>query len=638
MPSKSKQNNRRSKRRTRHWSPLLAVVLAAGAAHAGPHEALRRGCGLLHTGQFAAASSQFSRALAADPRCVEARVGWGTALLGQGQTEMALREFEGALSLEPTLGAAHLGRGAALLSLGSWGEAERSYAQVAATASVSAVPATAAQAWLRCAQGDYLGAGELLRKLPAAANCALADYVLTASEFALYPETARPPALAFTPTGSYVGLGSSLASPNAAWFQAAELAVVAVPIPTRPAGISLRVGQLQIISPLPGARVRGRVQLLIRGGWGPEAHYALITVGGHFAGMSNPPSLGDVASAEPPDLRFEEPLDTTTWPLGRQELQVEVYDAQGRIIGRASVPVLVETGDMTLAEQPRAPEVWVRRQLEAMLSPELLPGVAEQLRGEVAWQQGQLLEAQTHLTAAFRADPHLPRVREELLTVSQELGLPVLHNARRVVRGPSTPRAVAVTFDDGPHPKITPWILDQLDRAQARATFFLVGKQVEMYPELTREILARGHELGSHTYSHPDLTQLTSGDVERELAASRAVIAQATGVQVTLFRPPGGNYDEMVARAVGLWGFTPVFWTCNICDFYGNGREHVVPGMRERIAPGGIILLHNGEDLTTEILPALLQRLQADGFQMCTVSELLSTRTKASPARTYPVP
>lgn len=608
----------------RNWSCLAVLMLAAAAAYAGPHEALLRGCGLLQTGQFALANTQFSRALATDPRCAEARVGGGVGLLRQGQAQTALQEFEAALSLEPTLTAAHLGRGAALLSLGRWSEAERCYAEVAATEGLSAVPATAAQAWLRCAQGDYVGARELLLSLPASADCALADYVLAASDFALEPETTRPPTLSSPPIDSYVGLGSSLASPNAAWRQSTPLAVVAVPLPAPAEEPAPRIGQLQIISPRPGARVRGQVRLIVQGSLTPPVDYALVTVGGHFAGVSK-------------DLHFAEPLNTIIWPLGRQELQVEAYDAQGRIIGRASVPVWVETGDMTLTEQPRSPEVWVRRQLEGRLCPELLPGVAEQLQGEVAWQQGRRREAQAHLTAAFRADPHLPRVREELLTVSQELDLPVLHNAHRVVQGPRAPRAVAVTFDDGPHPKITPWILDQLDRAGVHATFFLVGKQVEMYPDLTREIQARGHELGSHTYSHPDLTQLTPGDIERELAASRAAIAAATGVQVTLFRPPGGNYDEAVARAVGLWGFTPVFWTCNICDFYRNSRGHVVEGMGERIAPGGIILLHNGEDLTTEILPALLQRLQADGFQMGTVSELLSTRTKANPARTYPV-
>ncbi|NLO73473.1 MAG: polysaccharide deacetylase family protein, partial [candidate division WS1 bacterium] len=352
------------------------------------------------------------------------------------------------------------------------------------------------------------------------------------------------------------------------------------------------------------------------------AAYVVVSVGRRFVGVSH-------------SLNFSEPLEATTWPAGPQPLQVDAYDSEGRLIGRGVTTVTVQTGDLTLAEPPASPAAaWVRRQLEQTLTPEVLPGVWEQLRGEIAWQQGRLAEAQAYLTAAFESDPSLPRVREELLAVSEALGLPVMQSSPRLVQVRTSRPLVALTFDDGPHPKVTPWVLDLLERAKAHATFFLVGKQVEMYPELARQILARGHEIGSHTYTHPQLTKLTALDVERELTTSRMVIAQATGTQVTLFRPPGGDYDGGVGRLVSLWGFTSVFWTCNICDYYKNPRAKVVDGMARKISPGGIILLHNGEDLTLDVLPELLQRLRTDGYEMCSVSELLAARSDNPEPRT----
>jgi peptidoglycan/xylan/chitin deacetylase (PgdA/CDA1 family) len=463
-------------------------------------------------------------------------------------------------------------------------------------------------------RGDYADAQQLADRLPATQN-SLAAYVLAASAFALGGSAAAA-SLEPTPLApSYVGLGSSLTAPGSDWLKHPSLVAAEVPAAGTYRSAEAPVHDLTIVAPAAGTTVRGQVALVVRGDLDSAPAYVVVSVGSRFVGVNH-------------DLIFTEPLDASTWPGGAQPLQVDAYDAQGRLLARGQTTITVDTGDMTLAEPAPSPAVaWVRRQLEQALTPEVLPGVWEQLRGEMAWQQGRLNEAQSLLTVAFQTDPHLPRAREELLAVSQALGLPVMQDHPKLVEVPTQRRMVALTFDDGPHPKITPWILDQLDRFGAHATFFVVGKQVEMYPELAREILARGHEIGSHTYSHTDLTKLTPLDVERELATSRAVIAQATGTQATLFRPPGGDYDGEVGRAVALWGYTSVFWTCNITSYYTNPRDHVVAGMLRKISPGGIVLLHNGEDLTTAILPDLLAALKADDYQMCTISELLAARS-----------
>lgn len=596
------------------------LLLAAAAGHAAENP-LVAGCGLLATGQNAAATAQFTRALEQNPRCVEAHVGYGLALLREGHTEQALQEFERALELNPDSVAARMGKAGALALLNNWRQAEAEYAVLAVASGAEAAAARAAQAWARCGLGDYDGALAILEESPGAVATNLGAYVKAAAEFAQYPRSAVLPVALPRSLSACIGLSSCLTGPGAVWGASEAPAVVTAPPPVASTGDKMPV-TLRILAPSEGAALRGRVPLVVAGRI-PGAVCVLARVGGRFAGMSS-------------NLSFPEPLNTTSWPSGEQELSVEAYDAGGRTLGRGAVRVMIQAGDLTLAEPPPAADPWVSRELARRLVPEVLPGVAEQLRGEIAWRQGRLTEAQASLSEAFRTDPYLPRVREELLTVNQALGLPVLQGGARIVRLPCEERAVALTFDDGPHPKLTPFILEQLDRAGAHATFFLVGKQVEMYPDLAREIVARGHEVASHSYSHQDLTSVTQLDVERELAVSRAVLAAVTGQQVVYFRPPGGNYDGQVARASQLWGFTPVFWTCNICDFYQNPKAHVVAGMLRRLQPGGVILLHNGEDLTIEVLPALLRGLRAEGYRMCSVGELAATRTPTAMRGTYP--
>mgnify|MGYP001302369871 CR=1 FL=1 len=183
-------------------------------------------------------------------------------------------------------------------------------------------------------------------------------------------------------------------------------------------------------------------------------------------------------------------------------------------------------------------------------------------------------------------------------------------------------KLLALTFDDGPHPEMTPFILDLLDRYGMKATFFLVGKQAAMYPELVRMIAQRGHQLGSHSQTHTDLRRLDQRGVEQELVKSRAVIRQACGQTVTLFRPPGGNYDDEVRAAVAATGYTTVFWTENIGNYSGDDGQAIARAMCHKLSNGGIVLLHNGYDETQIVLPHLLPLLSATGLRVATVTEL----------------
>jgi len=117
------------------------------------------------------------------------------------------------------------------------------------------------------------------------------------------------------------------------------------------------------------------------------------------------------------------------------------------------------------------------------------------------------------------------------------------------------------------------------------------------------------------------MRELSGQQIEQELVRSRAAIRRATGVDVTLFRPPGGHYPETVRQAAALWGYTTVFWTANISTYAGDPIPAVEAGLLGDIQPGGICLLHNGEDETVQVLPELLRKLKAQGLKMVTITD-----------------
>ncbi|NLO73076.1 MAG: tetratricopeptide repeat protein, partial [candidate division WS1 bacterium] len=229
MPLKLKPRSDRSTHRGLLWI-WLALLISARAACA---DELVSACALLTTGQTPRAAAQFAQTLLSHPNSPEARMGWGIAQLRQGQISGALQSFEAVLATQPDFTIARLGRAAALLMSGRWSEAEAEYAAITAAGGPSMAAAAAAEAWLRCLRGDYRGAQEAVRGLPRNRG-SLAAYVLTASTFALGES---PPLFTQqnTPTTSYVGLGSSLTSPGAAWLSQPSLVAASLPATeTRP--------------------------------------------------------------------------------------------------------------------------------------------------------------------------------------------------------------------------------------------------------------------------------------------------------------------------------------------------------------------------------------------------------------------
>jgi peptidoglycan/xylan/chitin deacetylase (PgdA/CDA1 family) len=196
--------------------------------------------------------------------------------------------------------------------------------------------------------------------------------------------------------------------------------------------------------------------------------------------------------------------------------------------------------------------------------------------------------------------------------------------------------AIALTFDDGPDPKYTPAVLKALDQYGAKATFFFIGRNVEEYPDLVRQVVAAGHEVGNHTYSHQyNLSHLPEGEIVRQIEKTAALVGDVSGYQTKVFRPPGGAYNPHLISVVKSLGYDIILWTwtTNPSDAYAPGSDKITRRATEAALPGDIILLHEGVNhgQTLKALPQIMKVLSDRGFKFVTVSQLLALRKAPLP-------
>ncbi|WP_019636172.1 polysaccharide deacetylase family protein [Paenibacillus fonticola] len=199
---------------------------------------------------------------------------------------------------------------------------------------------------------------------------------------------------------------------------------------------------------------------------------------------------------------------------------------------------------------------------------------------------------------------------------------------------PTEDKCIAFTFDDGPDHRQTKLILDVLDQYNAKATFFVVGERVEKYPEIVKMQLARGHEVGNHSYRHPSFQGLNKSTMHNELNKAQRAIFQATGHKAVLFRPPGGFYNETLINVSKenhlkfiLWS-----WHQDTKDWRAPGVNKIVKKVLSNARNGDIVLMHDyvaNSTQTAEALKQILPELKKQGYAFVTISELLTH--KAAP-------
>lgn len=186
-------------------------------------------------------------------------------------------------------------------------------------------------------------------------------------------------------------------------------------------------------------------------------------------------------------------------------------------------------------------------------------------------------------------------------------------------------KKVALSFDAAWGNEDTQKILDILKKYDLHVTFFMTGGWVEAYPDDVKAIQAAGHDLGNHSENHKNMSQLSDMEKKEELMAVHNKVKKLTGVDMELFRPPYGDYDNAVINTAKACGYYTIQWDCDSLDWKDYGVDSIINTVcnHKNLGNGSIILMHNGATYTAQALESVIQGLQEQGYEIVPISELI---------------
>ena len=173
----------------------------------------------------------------------------------------------------------------------------------------------------------------------------------------------------------------------------------------------------------------------------------------------------------------------------------------------------------------------------------------------------------------------------------------------------------------------TATLLDILDRQGVTATFFFTGGWIEKYPEDVKTILAKGHEVGNHSENHKQMSKLSKEQCKEEIQIAHDKVKELTGLDMTVFRPPFGDYNDTVIQAANELGYHVIQWDVDSLDWKDYGVDSIIHTVTDHkhLGNGSIILMHNGAKYTKDALEQMIINLKEQGYEFVTVSELIYT-------------
>ena len=196
-------------------------------------------------------------------------------------------------------------------------------------------------------------------------------------------------------------------------------------------------------------------------------------------------------------------------------------------------------------------------------------------------------------------------------------------------RVPVSGNYIAITFDDGPHPQNTPRLLDMLAQRNIKATFYVIGRSVDLHPGVLRRTVAEGHEVGNHSHTHRLLSKLSNAEVRQEMQRCQDAIGRAAGVRPRTMRPPYGGLLQSQRELVhSEFGYPTILWSVDPLDWKRPGPSVVASRIISGTNAGGIVLAHDLHSQTVDAMPATLDGLLKRGFKFVTVSQLIAMKTE----------
>lgn len=181
-------------------------------------------------------------------------------------------------------------------------------------------------------------------------------------------------------------------------------------------------------------------------------------------------------------------------------------------------------------------------------------------------------------------------------------------------------KAIALTFDDGPHPVYTEEILDVLDQAGVKASFFMMGKEAELYPDVVKKVDDAGHLIGNHTYTHANVCQISEAETLDEITKTNDILEDLTGKRPQFFRPPFGCKNEALEKQTGMFW---IFWDVDTLDWSCQNAGQVYRQVVKNVGENDIILMHDAYPSTVEAVKNLIPALREMGYTFVTVDRLV---------------
>lgn len=191
-------------------------------------------------------------------------------------------------------------------------------------------------------------------------------------------------------------------------------------------------------------------------------------------------------------------------------------------------------------------------------------------------------------------------------------------------------KVIALTFDDGPWPKYTDKILDILKQNDVKGTFFVIGRNLQNFPDIGKRIVTDGHTIANHTWHHW-YHKLSPKATAFEIDATADLIYKTTGVRTTLFRPPGGVLSNGPARYASDKKYSVIMWSADSIDYKRPAASRLLSNVMRASKPGGIVLMHDGggvRDRTVEALPQMIKTFRKQGYRFVTIPEMLELQDK----------
>lgn len=571
---------------------LLICLVSATCWSSDRSENLREAISKIELGRYTEAATPLEQVLARDDSDPLGHMALGVMYLHTGKLNDAKTEFQNVLSTWPDDWHAHYALG--LISMMEFHptDADREFA-AAAAAPESHSDLASLRAYMACIRGIVPVANQTVRSS------------LTTQIAAM--------------TAIKVGRSSEAKS--------LLLEVLRAPAPP---------GFAETRAPLP--TFNPEQPITVPGGkfvWKPVVRQDAHTVSGVITLRADAARLSDVAfvtlyvddvcNSVTNCSPFEFSWDTTTCSNGLHNIRIEAKGPGGGVVSSKSVAVRIANSGGKGAFKESAEDADLVSKLWEFMRLGSSRKLAHYQLAKLYIKSGERDNAIKELEDTVAIDPGFMDARGML----NGLRGWDLHFVE-AWRGKPGSKMIALTFDDGPNER-TAEMLEQLAKLQVHATFFLVGFRAEAQPDLVKAMVSAGHEIENHTYTHPNLTTLTSDEVELELSRSAAVLHSLCGKPVRYFRPPGGHANDATKEAAVRQGFTGVFWTI-LCSPYEGSRymdmaDHVI----NSACDGAIILMHNGEPAATSSLPKIVSTLRAKGYRFVTLTELLASGVAPPP-------